>query len=241
MPKSWQTSLTNYRYPVKLSDFVDVAKFPQWFSFPLSVGNRTETLAFEDHFRSHAATALESWYEVVFWKMFSQRGRANIQTKRFIVTVLEKGHQSSRLAELCANFVQAPTPQSFEAFHSYMGYGPASLAVTATFPAFMDPLMFPMVDRRVAKWVHECHVIHNAADPTGPQLIDPGIFDNNRTNLRMNDFDFYRSWIEWCRHNAKKLTMQTETQWRARDVEMAVFHAWGDRKPHPGFHLNPLP
>ncbi|GAJ05736.1 unnamed protein product, partial [marine sediment metagenome] len=45
----------------------------------------------------------------------------------------------------------------------------------------------------------------------------------------MVDFDFYLHWVYWARHTAKKLSQQTEMKWRARDVEMAVFTAWGDK------------
>jgi len=240
MPNSWQMALTRYQYPVDLSKFADSAQFSQWFSFPLSIGNLAETMAFEEHFRSHARSDLESWYEVVFWKMFSQGGRANIQTRVFIAHATGQKIEATSLARLCEIFVREPNRETFKRLHAYLGYSQSSMAVTATFPAFMDPKHFPMVDRRVAKWIHECGATHNHTDRTGPQLLDPGVFSKNRTNLQMRDFDFYESWIHWCRHTAKKLTARTRTEWRARDIEMAIFYAWGDSKPHPSFHLNPL-
>jgi len=40
---------------------------------------------------------------------------------------------------------------------------------------------------------------------------------------------------------ATKLSELTDMKWRARDVEMAAFTAWGDRDDdHPRFVLNPI-
>jgi hypothetical protein len=242
MPKSWQIALMSYRYPVDLSAFVDSSQYPQWFSFSLKTGSVAETMAFEEHFRLNSATALEAWFEVVFWKMFSQKSyRSAKQTKHLIDFVAKHNFRASFLNRLCHNFVQEPTRESFGLLHSSLGYSPSSMAITATFPAFMDPKEFPMVDTRVAKWVHCCGAIHNSADPNSPRLLDPGEFNSNRANLRMSDFAFYRSWIDWCRYTARKISFWTQSEWRARDVEMAIFYAWGDKKPHPGFQLNPLP
>jgi len=58
----------------------------------------------------------------------------------------------------------------------------------------------------------------------------------NYTSLRDNDFTNYLHWIAWCRECAQELTDITETRWRARDVEMAVFTAQRDRT-----FLNVLP
>jgi hypothetical protein len=241
MPQSWQIALMSYCYPVDLSAFVDSSQYPQWFSFSLNTGSIAETMAFEEHFRLNSATALEAWFEVVFWKMFSQSNRSDLRTKKFISKVNEQNLQAILLHRLCKNFVQAPTRENFSILHSCLGFSASSMAITATFPAFIDPLRFPMVDTRVAKWVHCCGAIHNTADPNGHHLLDPGEFNSNRTNLRMNDFPFYKSWIDWCRYTAKKLSFWTQSEWRARDVEMAIFCAWGDKKPHPGLQLNPLP
>jgi hypothetical protein len=84
---------------------------------------------------------------------------------------------------------------------------------------------------------------HNRADPTGVLLVRPRFLNNRNTVLKMNDFDFMTSWVQWCRHTAQKLTQREDGfRWRARDVEMAVFWAWGDRnaKRHPAIDLPPL-
>ena len=43
--------------------------------------------------------------------------------------------------------------------------------------------------------------------------------------LTESHWRFIESWITWCRFTARKLSQRTESPWRARDVEMAVFTA----------------
>jgi hypothetical protein len=121
-----------------------------------------------------------------------------------------------------------------------LGIGSRAIAVAATFPAFKHPDKHPMVDTRIANWVGACMGEHNAADPAGPQLTRFPFLDNQSTVLTMSDFDSMQDWRKWCVHTANKLTGPTQMQWRARDVEMAVFQAWGGRNG-PHFHLNSLP
>jgi hypothetical protein len=84
---------------------------------------------------------------------------------------------------------------------------------------------------------------HNQSDPNGVPLQRPKFLDSGATVLKMNDFDFMISWVDWCRQTAQKLTKREKIHWRARDVEMAVFWARGDRdaKRHPVIDLPPLP
>jgi hypothetical protein len=85
---------------------------------------------------------------------------------------------------------------------------------------------------------------HNQADPSIVPLVRPKFLGSSATVLKLNDFDFMTAWVLWCRQTAEKLTRRDgDFLWRARDVEMAVFWAWGDKnaKRHPAIDLPPLP
>ena len=132
----------------------------------------------------------------------------------------------------------------FEVLHRLFSLRSRSIATVATFPAFLDPDRFPMVDTRIAKWVGRTMDAHNRVDPLGPQLISAKSMNVKGAVLTMSDFDFMCAWTHWCRHAATKLTDRSSGGfvWRARDVEMAVFRAWGDRNiSHPEIDLPPLP
>ncbi len=205
------------------------------------MGDRANTVEFQAHFRKHASEAIEPWLEVVFWKLFSQPGRRNRITQRVASHFKANGTSPKELLHACSRYVENPSRDNFESFRKLFGFKTPVIAVAATFPAFLEPDSFPMVDTRIAKWVGSCLSLHNAKDSTGPQLIRPPFLDSTRTVLTMDDFEFVESWIRWCKYTAQKLTKCTSFVWRARDVEMAVFTAWGGRKdPHPKFHLNPL-
>jgi hypothetical protein len=120
----------------------------------------------------------------------------------------------------------------FDDLRKLFGFQTRVIAIVATFPAFIEPERFPMIDTRIAKWVRNHFNEQNAADRLGPQLV---AMSHDRV-LAMADFVFMQRWIEWCRYTAGKLTALTEQPWRARDVEMAVFQAEGD-----SLALSPLP
>lgn len=243
MPHTWTETLLTYRYPVDLREFDDAKKYPGWFTFNSPVGDHQSTMEFEAHFREHAAEAIEPWLEVVYWKMYSQPAtRGNKLVRRIAIHFEDNAITPQSLWAACRRYVADPTRQHFNSIRRLLGLKSGAIAVAATFPAFLKPDLFPMVDTRVAKWVGHCMLLHNAEDPSGPRLIRPPFVDSRRTVLTMTDFPFVGHWILWCRHTARKLTVYTSSEWRPRDIEMTIFTAWGGRHDqHPKFDLTPLP
>lgn len=240
MPESWLRALNDYYYPVNLNHYWNANRYPDYFNRIIS-GNRVSTIEFEAYFRGNCQK-IEVWYEVVFWKMYSQSGRRDEITLNFIKNISTNSASSGEmLHSYLQQFIRSPSIGNFEKFRKSLGFRSNVIATAATFPAFLNPEMFPMVDTRVAKWVNSQLRIHNQRNRNGPQLV-PSVFGRTgATVLTMNDFDFYIHWIEWTRHMATKLAESTGVHWRARDVEMAVFTAWGDRGcKHPFLKLNPI-
>lgn len=242
MPNSWTQSLLAYRYPVDLRDFQDTEVYPRWFNCTMPIGDREETMGFEAHFRRHAAQAIEPWLEAVYWKMFTQPStRGNKIIRRMASHFTDNLITPQALWHACDQYVANPTRLHLQSIQLLLGLNRNAIAVAATFPAFLGPDVVPMVDLRVARWVGCCMDLHNGTDSSGPQLKEPHCLHLQRPVLAMRDLEFVESWIHWCRYIAQKLTDRTPMQWRARDVEMAVFHAWGGlHDPHPNFDLNPL-
>jgi len=231
--EAWQRALGQYCYQVDLTRFEDREQFPGYFAEQIP-GNRDTTKDVEDPFRERAPRHLEVWYEVVFWKMFSQAGRRDKQTRAVIKRITASGLSAADLWWRCCEYVRDPSKGRLKAIaRALLSEEARSIAIGATFPAFMAPERFPMVDTRVAKWATACAPCHNAADPTGPQLVLPAYPGNRTTVLTLSDWPFIESWLRWCRHTASKLRSQTDFEWRARDVEMAVFSAWGNGRALP--------
>ena len=242
MPGTWTQSLFAYRYPFDLRRFEDATKYPGWFTSTSRTGDRTGTIEFETRFRKYAGEAIEPWLEVVYWKTYSQPPTRGEKYTRRVASYLQAENISPQtLWRSCTRYVMNPTRQNFEGFRRHLGFTSRAIAVAHTFPAFMSPEQVPMVDTRIAKWVGHSMDLHNAADPSGPQLGRPRYLDTTQTVLTLSDFEFVETWIQWCRRTAHKLSTRTSLEWRARDVEMAVFHAWGGRHDqHPQIDLPPL-
>jgi hypothetical protein len=110
-----------------------------------------QTKAFEDYFRQSGQSAIRPWAEVVFWKMASQGGRANVRTRE--VLAVDAHNQPQTLWDALIAYVEEPTDGRFDRFRSLFRFRTKAIAIVATFPAFVSPDRFPMIDARIAKWV----------------------------------------------------------------------------------------
>lgn len=240
MPQTWINALNQYNYPVKLADYRYVSDFQRLFKQQIQ-GDRNSTIAFEDRFQSNIQ-GIEAWCEVVFWKLYSQRQYRDTNTKKCWDFWRRKNITAKDLYNAAKNFIVNNDRDSFNEYRKlWPFYRSRVIAVLATPISFLKPDYFPMIDTRIAKWVDSQLNIHNKSDLNGPQLIKSQYGQTASTVLTMADFDFYLHWIHWTRHTANKLSQQTGMKWRARDVEMAVFTAWGDKRcSHPWLPLNPI-
>ena len=162
---------------------------------------RDDTLAFQSNFTYHAPDQLEAWYQVVRWKSprSAERTRAHIRNV---------GITARELLRLCEGNIENPTPETFRLFRANIAKN-GVVATAATFPAFLRPDLFPMVDMQTARWV--------SLNPwTGIAV------PNLRSGvLHERHWQYIQDWVQWCREVAQLLG----THWTPRDVEMAVFTA----------------
>ena len=224
MPHTWQNALDRYRYPVRLADFKDAEMYPGWFEYNTGNGDQSHTVEFEEWFRELAPYHLEAWYEVVFWKMYSQKGRRDRITREAIANIKKSGLAPGDLSDLCQNYIGGPSSRSFKDFQRYF-FG-SGVAIALTFPAFVCPERFPMVDSRIANWAKE-----NSHEHTY-KLRRSNVMLPTSANIKSID-KFVLPWCEWCQFTASILSQRTGEHWRARDVEMAVFTAEGSEGALP--------
>jgi hypothetical protein len=231
MPETWTRAVNAYNYPVTLSDYGKASEFPNHFMRTIA-GDRTSTIEFENYFRANYSDSVEPYLEVVFWKLYSQRKRFGFEkTDRIVDNVLQEGVTATELRGAIDLFVEKPTKANLSVLRARLGLKSPVLAVALTFPAFVDPFRFPMVDMQTARWITSNHPNHNQ---NRRSLLTP--FKFGYPSLQDNDFPNYINWVAWCREIAHALTDATNIVWRARDVEMAVFTAARQSLP-----LNPLP
>jgi hypothetical protein len=222
----WQEFLANYSYPVSgVGAILFGARYrlaERWFNFELKLGDRDETMRLEARFREFGPRFIEAWYEVIFWKLASTGRRGEYFAAQMVEKLRKANHRASEIWAACANFVDSGTRSTFKDLQFQLSITSA-IPVAATFPAFVRPDRFPMVDRWVATWVIKYREAYRnrSAGLAGPS---ESYLRGNRTTLMVSgDWESYVEWIEWSRAAAQILTERTGFPWRARDVEMAAF------------------
>lgn len=230
MPDSWTRALNLYCYPVDLGGYHRHHEFPGFFEI-LIAGDRSSTIAFENHVRDAAPNHIAAFFEVVFWKLFSQTGRRDGKTDDVVNYVKEHNIQPKNLWDAVLKFIKNQNIDNLRSIRTMLGFTSPVLATTLTIPALACPDKFPMVDTQVAKWVNEHFAEHNINRNNN---LTPFNF-NGKGVLRDNDFNNYLNWVAWCRETSELLTRLNREKWRVRDVEMAVFTAQRNK-----LLLNPL-
>jgi len=219
MPNSWTRALGAYSYPVNLRDYERAQEFHGFFDMMI-VGDRDSTIAFENHYQETAPYNIAPFFEIVYWKLYSQGGRCQRGTNRIVDSVQKRGITPEQLWDATQRFTESQNINDLKRIRLLLGIKTDVLAVASTLPALVSPKTIPMIDNQVAKWVNRNALSHNVARKN---KLSP--FRMNYTSLRDNDFPNYLNWIAWCREVAQVLSKLTKEEWRARDAEMAVFTA----------------
>jgi hypothetical protein len=230
MPQTWVKALNAYCYPVDLRKYGRASQFPGFFKIEI-VGERNSTVAFETLYQQTAQENMPRFFEVVYWKLYSQPNRREEATNRIVNFVQNKGIRSEELWNAIRRFLDNPAIPNLKQIRKLLGIKASVLAVPLTLCALADPQKFPMIDNQVAVWVNSNASTHN--DKRKNKL---SVFKKKYKVIKDDDFPSYLDWVEWCREVAQILTKLTDSEWQTRDVEMAVFTAQRNR-----MMLNALP
>ena len=225
--KSWVEALNDYSYPVKLSSYEQPNRFTNYVTKDID-GGRNSTIQFENHFRENAHHSIEVYFEVIFWKLYSQLNIRQTRTTEMIDNILRLGTTPQELYDSIKAFAISPNKSNLQTLRLFLSIKTDVLAVPLTFVAFFSPAKYPMVDRVVAGWINENLSEHNKSRQA---KLTPFIsFNKGYTSLRDVDFLNYINWVNWCNETAHILNEGTAIEWRPRDVEMAVFAAERDKR-----------
>ena len=167
MPHTWKRALDEYRYPVDLRKFSGAPECDGWFELNICPGDPLQTMGFECRFREQARHHREAWGELVFWKLFTIPPARNQRAQR----VLDLEVRPAELWSSCMNYIDKSDLASFRAFKRVLRVQGSGVALAATFPAFLCPDRFPMVDTQVTKWALDNHAKHTYSAIGGPDLV----------------------------------------------------------------------
>ena len=243
MGRDWESCLKNYDYYADLSKYAykEDCKCPGYFESKI-YGEITSE--FQDKFRKTIDLKSLNSYpvvgEVAFWKLyrFESIEIRDKQTKE-ILEYLSNQSKFLKFIDSLMNLVKEPDYLNFNNFRNSFNQ-PTGFPVPITFLSFYAPDLYPMVDKKIAKWwnnnksrfgyqEYPGFILSKKKDTYG--RIKEGSIDGREKE----NWDIYIIWTKFCRSYASKLTRLTKHNWTARNVEMAIFYAYEKK-----IELNPV-
>lgn len=184
-----------------------------------------DTEDFENKFREflgqdNCSTCYIVAGEVCFWKNYSRPSNSNNLTIR-LLDHLSKPQNWSQFKNTLYNLEKDPTYENFCSFRDACNQ-PNGFAVPITYLSFLSPEKYPLADKWVAYWWRE--YVRSIGGTAFSQREDGWIQTTLETQVIQN-WKAYLEWTDFCNNYAEKLSRQSGSHWRARDVEMAVFSA----------------
>jgi hypothetical protein len=212
--ESWKKSLSKYNWTVDLRNYPHRQIYNGYFN---QVVNNKNTTAFEDKFRSsiNSDTFVVAG-EVCYWKNYGSHTSRDKLTYNLLKLLAEKNSWiefKHRLKEL----ESMPTYHNIETFRIACGQ-PNGFATPDTFLSFFNPTLYPMVDKIIGKWWNRNKSNYWKSSESPFLQRSDGWLGLNEQN-----WNAYLEWASFCREYSNSLSSMPGEQWRARDVEMAVW------------------
>jgi hypothetical protein len=226
----WDDALESYQYGFDLTEFPRKKEFgTDFFKIGFKESYRRETMFFEKHFQENAQKHIEVYIEVLFWKLYSLRERCN-DKREFDLNSIDpriygiKNSSPSAFWDEIKNFKNNFNNGSYNEckencrqIAKIMNIK-KGMIIPLTFIAFANPDLFPMIDSHVISWINK-----NLLEQNKNRKNKLEHFNDSLTVE--TDFNAYIQWVKWSQDSAMILNnnISKYTNWRPRDVEMAIF------------------
>ena len=218
MKESWEKARSKYDWTVDLRDFKHKDNYEGYFN---EVIDNENTLSFENKFK----LSLESEQtfvtagEVCFWKNYGSHLSRDKLTNSLLKLLAQDKKWETYVYSL-VELATTPTFENIDSFRKACGQ-PNGFATPVTFRSFYNPNAYPMVDKIIGFWwnAHKAEYWKSNA-PNFLQRDGDGWLGLNEQN-----WNAYLEWTNFCREYSTLLN------WRARDVEMAVWEAQKRKVP----------
>jgi len=222
MCKTWIDAYEKYSWTVNLTKFKDSVEYPNYFNCVITQAN---VVAFEDKFRAmiDGAGSFGVAGEVCFWKNYGNFQSRNRITQRLLLH-LKTPRNWDIFVRALKKLSENPSFNRFVAFREACNQ-PKGFATPITFLAFYNPVEYPMVDRHIANWWTRNKTKYGfGTSPIFSQRSDGWIQTYTNSQNKQN-WNAYISWTRFCGDYAELASRNCGLNWRARDVEMAVWEA----------------
>ena len=222
MCNTWTDALNEFNWQADLTAFRDAHLYPNHFNDAIGPAQLHD---FEDAFRLAVDNAMpfEIAGEVCFWKNYGSYLARNNITANLLQHLGNVGNWNTfvqAVQAVCNN----PTLENFIALRQACSQ-PSGFVTPITFLGFYNPMQYPLVDKHIASWWRDhriCYGFRRELD--FKQRADGLIQADNPQNTDLN-WNAYLVWKRFCCSYAQQINVNCGWQWRARDVEMAVWMA----------------
>lgn len=218
----WNEARTGFNWKVDLGHFKRGADYPGFFN---RIIEPRDVKTFEDRFRT-AIDGDGSFViagEVCFWKNYGNAQNRDRVTEQ-LLSHLKDSAKWNMFVQAVKNVQENPSYNNFIALRDACDQ-PKGFATPITFLVFYKPTEYPMVDKHIANWWAENKARHGYGNSEiFSQRKDGWIQTYSNSQLRQN-WNAYIDWKKFCNDYIGRIRRRCGWNWRARDVEMAVWEA----------------
>lgn len=222
MSTTWLEAHSKYNWTVDLSKYENGNNYPDFFKEIIS----PETIVqFEEKFKESLTLSdqFEVTGEVCFWKNYRTFQSRNRLTNRILDHLSNPPNWNQFINKLvCLNDSQLYT--DFEKMRKAINQ-PKGFATPITFLSFYNPSKYPMIDKKIANWWSKNKIRFGYNNANDFSQRKDGWIQAISTKRSIQNWDAYLDWSTFCQDNAINLSIISKMDWRARDVEMAVWEA----------------
>lgn len=222
MCEDWDEAHDHYCWEVNLAHFEGARNYPDHFNRVIA---STDVQEFEDDFRAaiDRTGTFQVVGEVCFWKNYGAYQARN-RTTQELLTHLENPINWGQFTQAVKQVATNPSFDNFVRLREACRQ-PRGFAVPITFLAFYEPNRYPMVDKHIAQWwALNKGQYGRGASPEFSQRNDGWIRADSIVQSKHN-WRCYITWAEFCREYALKIARSCGLNWRARDIEIAIWEA----------------
>lgn len=227
MVETWLNAYTSYDWNVDLAKYDERQKYPGYFNTAITPRN---TIDFENKFRESLQNdEYQVAGEVCFWKNYGIYQSRN----RLTAKLLEHLSQPPNWIQFKKSLLDlhaSPTHPNFETLRRAMNQ-PRGFATPLTFLSFYGPAMYPMVDKNIAYWWALNKSGHGFESSRVFSQRSDGWIQSLTPSQTSQNWEAYLDWARFCCDYSKRITGRVKMNYRARDIEMAVWMACKKKLP----------
>ena len=220
---NWDGAHEKYDWRVDLRSFDKAANYPDYFN---RIIESAHTAIFENEFRKAIDTRrnFEVAGEVCFWKNYRNFQSKNRLTEKLLAHLKIKDNWDS-FVKAIEQISKNPSYENFVVLQNTCGQK-NGFAVPITFLSFYNPSEYPMVDKIIAYWWAKNRASYEyGTSPIFSQRED-GWIQTSTISQKKQNWDVYIHWKRFCNEYVMRIAKHCGFNWRARDIEMAVWEAY---------------